>query len=309
MTDQEINEQMSVLVKNERLTTVEILKLINLAEERKLHLSMAYGSLLDWLVKEHKYSEAAAYRRINAARLLKSVPEVSNKIEEGSVNLSTLAKAQTYIRTQEKVSGKKVSEGEKAETINKIENKSILGAEQALIAQFPNTASEINQDRLTVVDENTQRLSVNLPNEVVEELKRVAELLSHKMPNAKFGEIIGCALKYYIKKEDPLVKEQKNSAAVARGANVSKGVKHVVIKKAEGCCEFVDERTGRRCGARYQMETDHRIPKAHGGSNRIENLRGLCKKHNLYMSEKILGRNKANQWRNTPRPTQEPRYT
>ena len=73
MTNSEISEKFSSLVKTERKITLEILQLINLVEDRKLHLERGFGSLHDWLIKEHKYSESAANRRIQAARVLRSV--------------------------------------------------------------------------------------------------------------------------------------------------------------------------------------------------------------------------------------------
>ena len=80
MTNQEISERFSSLVKTKRKITLEILHLINLVEDRKLHLERGFGSLHDWLVQEHKYSETAAKRRIQAAKLLRSVPKVSKKL-------------------------------------------------------------------------------------------------------------------------------------------------------------------------------------------------------------------------------------
>ena len=95
MTNREINLEMKKETSFERKTTIRILNLINLAEKQKTHLELGYGSLHAWLIQEHKYSERSANRRIQAARLLKAVPEAHSKLEDGRVNLSTMAKAQS----------------------------------------------------------------------------------------------------------------------------------------------------------------------------------------------------------------------
>ena len=68
------------------------------------------------------------------------------------------------------------------------------------------------------------------------------------------------------------------------------------MQKAKASCEFVDHTTGRVCGSTYQVEIDHIKPKAMGGTDEASNLRCLCRRHNLHMSEKNLGE-KANLWR------------
>ena len=104
MTNQEINFKFGELVKIERKTTLEILHLINLAEDRKLYLELGFPRIYAWLIIGHKYSDRAANRRVQAARLLRSVPSASGKIASGAVNLTTLAKAQSMMCTQERLS-------------------------------------------------------------------------------------------------------------------------------------------------------------------------------------------------------------
>lgn len=109
-----IDNQMSTLVKTERKITLQILELINLSFQRKAYLELGFASLFDWLVVGHGYSESAAQRRIQAAKLLRSTTEVAEKIELGSVNLTTLARTQSYLQTHEKISGDVVTKEDRA---------------------------------------------------------------------------------------------------------------------------------------------------------------------------------------------------
>jgi hypothetical protein len=66
--------------------------------------------------------------------------------------------------------------------------------------------------------------------------------------------------------------------------------RRLVWMRAEGKCQFVDFETGKRCGSRYFLETDHSIkPVALGGSNDPGNLRLLCRGHNARAAVKIFG--------------------
>ena len=186
MNSHELAEKLGALIREERHTTNEILSLINLALEKRSYLDLGFSSMFDWLVKGFGYSNAAAYRRIEAAKLLRSVPEATQKLASGEVNLSTLCKAQAVIRAQEKAVGQQVAKETKKEIIQKIENKSTQEAEQVLISILPEAASSVKQDRRTIVNETTTRLAVNLPSESTQDLNRAKEVLSHKYPRA-FG--------------------------------------------------------------------------------------------------------------------------
>lgn len=49
----------------------------------------------------------------------------------------------------------------------------------------------------------------------------------------------------------------------------------------QGCC-YVDAKTGRRCGSKFQEQFDHRKAFSAGGANTADNLQILCAKHNRY---------------------------
>ena len=287
MTNEEINYELAREIQIERRITNKILKLIILAEDRKVHLERGFSNLHRWLVEEHKYSASAANRRIQAARLLRAVPTVARKIEEGSINLTTLAQAQSMIRNQEKVS--KVTLEQKTAVVETIENLSALQVEQALMTLLPENISTIKRAVITVVDQNTQRLAVNFTNEEMALLQRAKEVLAHSILDGDIAKVLVRALKELIARQDPL---QKKTATVSHRAN-----RVAVIRRDHACCTFKEPSTGRVCGERFMIERDHIIPKANGGDESIRNGRALCRAHNQLMSEKLLGKQRANGWR------------
>lgn len=283
MTNEEIESKLRLNIGEERRITTGILALINLAEDRKLHLLRGFSSLFDWLVRGFGYSESAAYRRIEAARLIRVVPEASDKIQSGELNLTTLAKAKSAIRAQEKTSGKKMSKKEQAEVVHNIENKSSSETDQALFQMFPETAS-MQKERKKVVSETETRYSFNLDIAAVADLEWVKAYLSHSIPDGETAKVFARLLREFRERHE------KKDTSAAKKQSVSKaGAKRVNLHRAERQCEYVDERTGQICGATYMVETDHIRPKAMGGPDHISNYRCLCRAHNQLEAERKLG--------------------
>ncbi|MGZ3800712.1 MAG: hypothetical protein ACXVCL_11140, partial [Bdellovibrio sp.] len=82
ISDSDLEFQLKNLVAKERKLLHVILEHIREVDFRKIYLERAYSSLYEYLVKELGYSGSAAMRRIEAARLLKEVPTLAEKIQE-----------------------------------------------------------------------------------------------------------------------------------------------------------------------------------------------------------------------------------
>lgn len=289
MTNHELGIRLGQQIANERKITHEILVLINLALEGRAYLELGYSTMFDWLTKGFGYSNASAFRRIEAARLLNDVPEAGAQLKDGRINLSTLSQVQTVIRAQEKISGVKVSLKLKKQIVEKIENRSSLSTEQFLTSVFPDTVTAIHQERRTVIDENQTRHQMNLPTQATADLSRLKEVLSHIFPFATDADIISYALRDLVKRKDPQEKILRQKAKV--------GAKLATFKKSNFRCTYKDPKTGVVCGTRYQLQVDHIKPRALGGTDDPDNLRILCRQHNLWVAEKIFGKSKMDAYR------------
>jgi hypothetical protein len=300
MTNQELEQKLNALVSQERRITKEILELINLAEERRLYLERGFPSLFEWLVKTYGYSQPAAYRRIQAARLLRAVPQISEKIETGQVNLTNLAKAQSAIRMVKKKSGQVTAET-KSELVRAIASKTSAETDQTILSLFPELSSEIHREQVKAVSPDAARLSVNLPNETIADLDRIRDLISHSKPDANYAEIIQFVARQFLEKRDPL-RESTKSAAVqrcVRPSQIPAQLRRNKIRSAGSRCEWTDPSTGQRCGSSYQLEIDHIKPRAIGGTDEADNLRCLCRNHNQMMAKRNLGEKTAGKWKFT----------
>jgi len=297
LTNQEIEQRLEKLIEDERRSTKDILERINLAYERKIYLERGYPRMFDWLTRHYGYSESAAQRRIQAAKLIKTVPEAANVFTDGKVNLTVLAKTQSAFQCKERFSGQTLTAEEKIEVLKKVENQSVQAAENTLITLFPELETKLTFERRTLLSPESTRLSLTLSNQTVDELERIKDLLSHSIPDANFATIIGILTQDYLLKKDPLLKNTTAVPSFKSPHSLSLALRRAVIFRDQGKCTYKDLESGTICGSTYQIEIDHIKPRAIGGGNELENLRCLCRNHNQLMAEKNLGAEKANQWR------------
>jgi superfamily II RNA helicase len=57
--------------------------------------------------------------------------------------------------------------------------------------------------------------------------------------------------------------------------------KKIILAK-QGCCQFKNPANGRVCGSTFNLHVDHIQPKWDNGTNDADNLRVLCREHNLF---------------------------
>src|SRR6478672_4085588 len=127
LSNEELDDKLKSLVRQEREILSEILEHICEIDRRKFYLKMAYSSLFDYLTRHLGYSAGSAQRRIDAARLLREVPELSQKLESGTLNLSQVSLVQKAVRLKKATVSKR-------EILESLENKS-FSQSQVIVAQ------------------------------------------------------------------------------------------------------------------------------------------------------------------------------
>jgi hypothetical protein len=63
-------------------------------------------------------------------------------------------------------------------------------------------------------------------------------------------------------------------------------------ERAKSQCEFIDEKTDRRCDCRFGLQREHVIPLALGGTNDLSNMQLLCATHNQLRARHVFGNKK-----------------
>lgn len=136
-------------------------------------------------------------------------------------------------------------------------------------------------------------LRCTLSQQAHDALQAAKELLGHAMPQADAAQIVERALvelvatlqrKRFAKVEVP--RKQKRDSV---GRHIPAQVRREVHERDQGRCTFVGDQ-GHRCESRTRLELDHIRPVSCGGRSTTKNLRLLCRTHNQWEAERLLGR-------------------
>ncbi|MGE3973907.1 MAG: HNH endonuclease [Bdellovibrionales bacterium] len=268
----------------ERNLNLEIIELLEEVDRRKLHHQKGYGSLMEFCVKELKYSESAAYRRISAMRVTRDLPQVKKSLAEGSLNLVTVTKAQTFLNQEKKYQNKTYDKAERLELFKNLENKSSRECEKVLIEKSP-TLPTI--EKIRVLSDDKTQVTVVLEKKLTDKLEELKKLYSHIHPNPSFAELIDLMANDALKKRTALKKATTSRPSVSSPGEetlrkhtryIPSQIKRVVWQRDQGKCTYAH--AGKKCDSKFQLEVDHIQPYSLGGLNSIENLRLLCRSHN-----------------------------
>jgi hypothetical protein len=273
LTNEELAEHLKSLSSKEREILSLILEHILEIDRRKFFLKMAYSSLFDYLTKHLGYSAGSAQRRIDAARLMKEIPELSEKLENGSLNLSQVSLVQKAIRH------KKVQISNKREILKSLENKSFFESQSIISKAFDIESKE--QTKVTNQKDESIRLEVTLTKTQWEKLQEMKSLLPNG--SGEWSEVLEYLADKVIEKKTKAKTLPKPSA---KRINISMR-KH--IRNRDQCCQHKDKTTGRICGAKSNLQIDHIKPIWAGGTSTIENLQVLCANHNRYRYRRQTG--------------------
>lgn len=90
LSDGALLRDLSELVARDRCTTALMLAHLAEVDSRKLYLPAAHPSMYAYCVGELRFSEDAAYKRIQAARIARKFPAVFTEVAEGRLHLSAV---------------------------------------------------------------------------------------------------------------------------------------------------------------------------------------------------------------------------
>jgi|CXWL01.1.fsa_nt_gi hypothetical protein len=98
MTDDELWVYAQRLAMNERGATCDFIEVLSAIDERGVHKRHNYISLFECCINKFRLSEAAAYRRIRAARAIKLVPGIAELLRNGRLTLESVALLHPYLK-------------------------------------------------------------------------------------------------------------------------------------------------------------------------------------------------------------------
>lgn len=176
----------SFAARERKITHIVLLHIMEL-DNRKLYAEMAYSSLWEYLVEEIGYSSPAAQSRIDAARLMVQVPDLGQKIESGSMNLSQVGVLQKTFRQIKRITKVSVSADQKQKIVEKLENKTARETEVFLAKTFD--LPVLVNEKVKIQKDESTRYEITFSKEEAEILNQAQGLLSHALMRAPYQEI------------------------------------------------------------------------------------------------------------------------
>ncbi|MCC6138212.1 MAG: HNH endonuclease [Bdellovibrionaceae bacterium] len=314
LTNNHLISSFDGLVKNERKITGQILECICEIDKRKIYLEKNYTSLFDYLVKDFGYSAGAAMRRIDGARLLREIPDIGEKFENGSLTLSQATQIQKASRELKKMKRTAISALEKRDLVLKIENSNQKDTAKTIAAVFDLPVLPIQKE--TFHKNQSVTLTITLTHAQMHALEQAKNMISHSVPSNNWAETIAYLAKkelsrrsgkrlsaidpttaaVALKNEKMTAKTREQVPLVDDGAAIEgtfvNSPRHSVRKRRaiplplrkkllhpHATCAHMNS-TGVRCLNSRFLQIDHIKSWSRGGSDDFENLQVLCGVHN-----------------------------
>ncbi|MGZ3783940.1 MAG: HNH endonuclease, partial [Bdellovibrio sp.] len=203
LDDKDLVEQVRLLFNREKRIGDAILLGLKEIKQRRLFAALGYSSLFEMLVKFYNLSETASYQRVNALKLIESVPEAQEALFNGEVSLSNAALVQSFIqRTKSSMSTE-----EKMNIIESVKGKTHREAQVTLAKSNPIAALPANKEK--ALTKNHTQLQIVVDEETIALLKEIQSLLSHAIPDGEYNAV----LKYMGKQVVEFLRKKKGRSA------------------------------------------------------------------------------------------------
>jgi len=296
LSDQALLQQTLLLVKREKELLSDILLHLREVHKRRLFCDLGFGSLFQYCVKVLGYSEDQAYRRINALKLVKEMPEIQEQIASGELSLSTLSVAQSLFKTDATVDKKVV--------LKALLNKSKREAEKivrAFSSKLPESKRELRLSLSRAQEEKWQAVKAKLVHCGLKEeeiLEKLCDLFLAPKPLPKVKSTKTEPAKKSAPENAPevaplfapLAAPPRSPASLPKihTKTIPNQIRRQVREQSQNQCS--------NCETNYALEIDHRLPRALGGTHQPNNLRLLCKSCNQRAAIQIFGIKKMQQY-------------
>ena len=310
MSDAELVGRLKELLREERRLTAAVLAHLGEVEARRLYLPAACSSMYAYCTRVLGMSEDQALKRIQVARAMRRFPVVAAAVEEGRLHLTAVVRIAPHLKDDNvdalvaEASGKSKAEidvllarlAPKAAVPGRLER--VVGQEVLVpeppdgevVREAPRPAGETG--RLAPLAPERFALQMTIGEATREKLVRAQALLRHRVPSGDLAEVLDLALDALLDRVEARKFGKTRAPRTARACSDGRYVPREVRRKAVASdgmqCSFVAE-DGRRCEETGFLELDHVMPVAQGGDAN-DGVRILCRSHNQYEAERLLGR-------------------
>ncbi|HEU5060361.1 MAG TPA: HNH endonuclease [Kofleriaceae bacterium] len=302
MSDRELVERLRELLQEERRLTAAVLVHLGEVDARRLYRPAACASMFVYCTRVLGMSEDQAFKRIQAARAMRRFPAVAAAVAEGRLHLTAVVRLAPHLTADNvdalvaEASGK--SKAEIEILLARLAPKPDVGprldrvAEQTALVPEP-PAEPARTSRAVPLAPERFALQVTIGEATHEKLLRAQALLRHQVPSGDLAEVLDLALDALLDKVEGRkfgkTRAPRAAKKCSNGRYVPREARRQAVARDGMQCAFVAD-DGRRCEETGFLELDHVVPVALGGSASVEGVRVLCRSHNQYEAERMLGR-------------------
>jgi hypothetical protein len=324
LSDEALVASLASVCADERRLLARLIQHLVEVEDRRLHLKAACSSMFDFCVRRLGMSEGGAFRRINAARLVRRFPGLLGTIERGELHLSSLVLLRDHLteanveelvastrgrskRELEELLARRAPRPDVPSTLRRLPQPQPPqvtataplppGSPSPVVAATPLPVPEAPPARARIepLADARYKLQLTASTALRDKLERARDLMRHRNPAGDLAVVVERALDALL---DQLEKERLGKTArppstpparATRAGRVARAVRRAVFERDGEQCTFTDA-TGARCPSRTLLELDHVESRALGGSGEASNLRVRCRAHNALHAEEVFGR-------------------
>jgi hypothetical protein len=306
MSDDGVLEGVEMLARRSNEITAELLAYLIEVEERGLHLREACSSLFAFCVERLHMPEAAAGKRITAARTARRFPRVLEMLAGGEIHLTTVNLLAAHL-----------TEENHGELLARARHRSKREIDRlvAEIAPRPDVASRIVALPQPVGQAEAVGAGVGLevraPERVVrpavvaplsprryeirvtvdeathDKLRQLQDLLAHGVgrdPAVIIAQAIDVLHERTLARKAAVTKRPRRAKSTTkRTRHIPAAVKRTVWTRDGARCAFVDGK-GRRCSATGGLQFHHIKNWARGAEHAADEIELRCHAHNQYQA-------------------------
>ncbi|MGE5048387.1 MAG: HNH endonuclease [Deltaproteobacteria bacterium] len=273
------------LLRRERAEMAEFLLALAEFDEQRGWLELGYSSLFYFLHRELGLSRGGAHCRKTAAGLARRFPEIIEPLRDGRLCFTSVVEVAKVLTAENR-----------HEVLPKFFQRSKREA-MALAAALRGSAATAESC-----------LDVTVPRRFLDKLDAARTALSLTQHGATAESILEAGLDLVLKRHagrTGLAETPRAETAAARSpGGIPEWVKREVWKRDGGRCQWPLD-SGGVCESSLQVECDHIIPRALGGSSAPGNLRLFCRFHND-AAKRGFGAEGTNQFTDDPARPKRP---
>jgi hypothetical protein len=302
----DLDRRLADLVRSERHLVVQFVVELAGFAKRELYRELGYTSLFYYCVRQLGLSKSSAFRRSEVARLIARFPVIADRLAEGRLSIRALVELREVLTEENHVEVLARAEGKSQEEAQllaveyrpKPVTRDLVRAlpmpPASLVVVSAGTTTPPPPEVVKPLTPDLRRLNVTVSADFIAELEQVRAALSHKFPDGDFEQVVREAFKLVLERDRKrkALTDRPRAQSETPGENdhyVPAAVKRAVWERDQGRCAW-PMGDGEICGSTRRLEFDHDLEVALGGKPTIENIRLLCKSHNLMKAEQHLGR-------------------